>query len=140
MSVCWCPTFTTFRVRVTLLSTYYKFCSLALHTTTNTTSMIVSACHAVRLLTRAEDHVRRFRVMALQATLELTTVLVLGICILLLFTQSKEIYYYRRAVTCTCHCFCVAALTTLKLYHIRIFVNWTHKYTIFLFHFFSEIL
>jgi hypothetical protein len=65
--------------------------------------MIVSECHAVSLLTRAEDIVRRFHVTALQATMELTAFLVLWICILLLFTQSNEISYYRRAGTC--HCF-----------------------------------
>jgi hypothetical protein len=66
--------------------------------------------------------------MALRATMELTeAVLIVWNGMLLLLTQSKEISCYTTAGTGTSHSFCVAALTTLKLYHRRIFVNSSHK-------------
>jgi hypothetical protein len=81
-------------------SIYYQSCSLGLHTTINTTSMIVSTCHTVKLLTRAGVIVGWFYVMALQATVELTgAVLFLWICMLLLLTQPKEISCYRTTGT-----------------------------------------
>lgn len=68
-------------------SIYYQSSSLALHTTTITTSKIVSTWHAVRLLTRAGVIARRIFFMALQATMEFTgAVLVLWIGMLLLLT------------------------------------------------------
>ena len=115
-------------------SIYCQSCSLGLHTTVNTTSMVVSKCHIVRLLTCARVIVSPFYVMVLQTTMGLTgAVLVLWNGVLLLLTQSKEISCYRTAGTGTSHSLYVAALTTLKLYHRRIFVNSSHKWTVFFF-------
>jgi hypothetical protein len=90
----------------------------------------------VKLLTRAGVILKRFYIMALKATMELTrAVLVLWSGMLLLLTQSKEISCYSTAGTGTSHSLYIAALITLKLYHRRIFVNLSHRLSIYFFHF-----